>query len=69
MGGEQEENLLLETKLDFPFQLQLYDCGTKVSFTKLQKFHSQDNTHADAFALSSVRTFSPVLTLDPEDFS
>lgn len=67
VGGEQEENLLLET-----ISISLFNCSCmiaalRISFTKLQKFHSQDNTHADAFALSSVRTFSPVLTTGSEE--
>ncbi|XP_060270778.1 cytochrome c oxidase assembly factor 1 homolog isoform X2 [Ovis aries] len=67
VGGEQEENLLLETILISLFNCSCMIAALRISFTKLQKFHSQDNTHADAFALSSVRTFSPVLTTGSEE--
>ena len=67
VGGEQEENLLLETILISLFNCSYMIAALRISFTKLQKFHSQDNTHAHAFALSSVRTFSPVLTTGSEE--
>lgn len=67
VGGEQEENLLLETILISLFNCSCMIAALRISFTKLQKFHSQDNTHAHAFALSSVRTFSPVLTTGSEE--
>lgn len=39
----------------------------RISFSKLQKFHSQDNMHASAFALSSVWTFYPMQTTEFEE--
>ena len=67
VGGEQEENLLLETILISLFNCSCMIAALRISFTELQKFHSQDNMHASAFALSSVRTFYPMQTTEFEE--
>uniref|UniRef100_A0AC11EC38 Cytochrome c oxidase assembly factor 1 n=1 Tax=Ovis aries TaxID=9940 RepID=A0AC11EC38_SHEEP len=65
-GPKSEGHLYVSSSRDAPFKSCMI-AALRISFTKLQKFHSQDNTHADAFALSSVRTFSPVLTTGSEE--